>query len=80
MIVKALILGAAERSGVKDGKPWNMKTVSFSDTENPAGGACEVSLDKDETIQPFLENRMKVVSMHIFQNGKYMNFGGFVAK
>lgn len=80
MKCKALILGAVERSGTKEGKPWTMKTVNFVDTESPAGSACEMSLGKDDELKPFQDNRMKIVEINVFQNGKYTNFGGFVSK
>lgn len=79
MNCKALILGVDSRSG-KDhetGKPWSMNFLNFVDTDNPAGSPCQVKIDDETPLSHFIENKMKIVNLVIFQNGKYLNFGGF---
>lgn len=81
MKCRALIINAVEKSGTyrdgdKKGETWSMKVLSFIDTENPDGSACEVLLDKATDLAPLQALRMKPAVINLHQNGKYLNFAG----
>jgi hypothetical protein len=84
MVCKALITGVEHiKSGSSAAKPFDFHKVNFIDTENPAGQTQEMTLPKDSAelqacLPVFEASRLKVVPMHIFQNGKYTNFGSFI--
>ena len=83
MQCRAMIINAVEktftyRSGEKEGEQGSMKLLSFIDTDNPDGSACEVMLNKDADLAPLQALRMKTAVISLYQNGKYLNFGGIV--
>lgn len=87
MVCKALITGVENVKGTSkgpDAKPYDFWKVNFIDTENKAGSPQSMTLPKDPAelskILPTFESaRMKVVPITVFQNGTFMNFGGFPA-
>lgn len=80
MVCKALILGIVHKKNKPDSeKKFDFHLVSYVDTEDPAGASSEMSLGKDDDPTAFEKCRMKVVPVHVFQRGKYTNFGGFAS-
>lgn len=83
MRVMALITGVKNNKGtsVKSGKPYDITSVYFIDSENPSGTPQEMSLQNNdsllENVKTFDANRLKIVGLNVFQNGPYSNFGGF---
>ena len=83
MQCRAMIINAVEktwtyREGEKAGQQGSMKILSFLDTDNPDGSACEILLDKGADLSPLQALRMKTAVISLYQNGKYLNFGGIV--
>lgn len=84
MLVNALITGVKHWEGPANGekKAYDFHTLNFIDTENPEGSPQSCSLPKDgeslsKLIPVLTKAKMTVVKMHVFQNGKFSNFGGF---
>lgn len=65
------------------GKEFDFHKVNFVDTENKSGAIQSMTLPNDgeqlKVLLPaFTSAHMKVVEFHVYQNGNYVNFGGFV--
>lgn len=65
------------------GREFDFHKVNFIDTENKSGSVQSMTLPNDgeqlkELLLAFASAQMKVVQFNVFQNGTYMNFGGFV--
>jgi hypothetical protein len=84
MLCKALILGVERiKSPAAAEKSYDFHKVNFIDTENPSGSPQSMTLPNDPQelqacLPQFEASRLKVVSVNVYQNGKYNNFGSFI--
>lgn len=80
-----LITGVEHLKGKSknSGKDFDFHKVNFIDTENKSGSTQSMTLPNDgeqlkELLPAFNSSHMKIVHFNVFQNGDYLNFGGFV--